>query len=289
MAMEYKALNNGVKMPAVGFGTAALPLGDIEHIVQSAYESGYRMFDTAWHYYNEREIGNAFRHLNIPRKEIFITNKLHADNLYLGGRFRRFHLPVRSVRRAFENSLSKLKTDYIDLYLIHWPFRNYEHLWTEIAKLYECGLVKAIGVCSFEPEHLERLKQVSGIVPAVDQFEISPLNTRKQLIEYCKKNGIQVEAFSAFGVGRNKDVVPDIMSDKTLAEIAKVHDKTIAQVILRWLVQQDIIVIPRSKNPARQKENISVFDFELSDEEMGIIDGMNMNHFVYGNPRNTLK
>ena len=187
------------------------------------------------------------------------------------------------------DTLAKLQTDYLDLYLIHWPFLNYEHLWEEVAKIYEKGLVKAIGVCSFEPEHLERLKQVSGIIPAVNQFEISPFNTRKPLIEYCKNNSIQVEAFSAFGVGRNKDVVPDIMSDKTLAEIAKVHDKTIAQVILRWLVQQDIIVIPRSKNPARQKENISVFDFELSDEEMGIIDGMNMNHFVYGNPRNTLK
>lgn len=286
--MEYKTLNNGVKMPAVGFGTAALPVDEIDSIIRSAYEAGYRMFDTAWHYYNEKKIGNALEGLNISRDEIFITNKLHADNLYLGRPFRRFQIPVRSIRKAFENTLSKLKTDYLDLYLIHWPFQNYEHLWEEIVKLHERGLIKAIGVCSFEPEHLERLKQVSGIVPAVDQFEISPLNTRKPLIEYCKKNGIQVEAFSAFGVGRNKDVVPDIMSDETLAGIAKAHEKTIAQIILRWLVQQDIIVIPRSKNPVRQKENISVFDFELSEEEMGIIDGMNMNHFVYGNPRTAL-
>ena len=286
--MEYKTLNNGVKMPAIGFGTAALPVDDIDGIIRSAYEAGYRMFDTAWHYYNEGKIGNALAGLNISRDEIFITNKLHADNLYLGRPFRRFQIPVRSIRRAFENTLSKLRTDYLDLYLIHWPFQNYEHLWEEIVKLQEKGRIKAIGVCSFEPEHLERLKQVSGIVPAVDQFEISPLNTRKPLIEYCKKNGIQVEAFSAFGVGRNKNVVPDIMSDATLAGIAKAHGKTIAQIILRWLVQQDIIVIPRSKNPVRQKENISVFDFELTDEEMGVIDGMNMNHFVYGNPRTTL-
>ena len=275
-------------MPAIGFGTAALPIDDIGNIITSAYEAGYRMFDTAWHYYNEKEIGSAFKQLNVTRKDIFITNKLHADNLFVGGRFRRFNIPIRSVRKAFEDTLSKLQIEYLDLYLIHWPFRNYEHLWEEITKLYERGLIKSIGFCSFEPEHLERLKQVSGITPAVNQFEISPLNTRKTLIDYCKSNGIQVEAFSAFGVGRNKDVVPDIMSDKTLAEIAKAHDKTIAQIILRWLVQQDIIVIPRSKNSQRQKENIDVFDFHLSNEEMNVIDNMNMDHFVYGNPRKTL-
>ena len=275
-------------MPAIGFGTAALPVDEIDNIIRSAYKAGYRMFDTAWHYYNEGEIGDVLSVLNIPRDEIFITNKLHADNLFLGSPFRRFNIPVRSVRQAFENTLTKLKLEYLDLYLLHWPFKNYEHLWEEIVKLYEKGLIKAIGVCSFEPEHLERLKQISGIIPAVNQFEISPLNTRKALIGYCKDKGIQVEAFSAFGVGRNKDVVPDIMSNKTLGEIAKAHDKTIAQIILRWLVQQDIIVIPRSKNPVRQKENISVFDFELSKEEMSVIDRMNMNHFVYGNPRKSL-
>ena len=126
--MEYKTLNNGVKMPAVGFGTAALPVDDISGIIRSAYEAGYRMFDTAWHYYNEEKIGNAIQKLNIPRNEIFITNKLHADNLYLGRPFRRFQIPIRSIRKAFENTLSKLKTDYLDLYLIHWPFQNYEHL-----------------------------------------------------------------------------------------------------------------------------------------------------------------
>lgn len=286
--MENKVLNNGLKMPPIGFGTAALPVSDIDSIIRTAYEAGYRMFDTAWHYYNEKEIGVALKHLNVSRNDIFITNKLHADNLYLGRPFRRFQIPVRSVKKAFEGTLAKLQTDYLDLYLIHWPFLNYEHLWEEVAKIYEKGLVRAIGVCSFEPEHLERLKHISGIIPAVNQFEISPLNTRKELIGYCKDNGIQVEAFSAFGVGRNKDVVPDIMSDKTLSEIAKAHDRTIAQIILRWLVQQDVIVIPRSKNAQRQKENIKIFDFQLSDDEMCVIDRMNIDHFVYGNPRTTL-
>ena len=126
--MEYKTLNNGIQMPAIGFGTAALPVGSISDIITSAYEAGYRMFDTAWHYYNEKEIGVAIKHLNIQRDEIFITNKLHADNLYLGSPFRRFNIPVRSIKRAFYNTLSNLQTDYLDLYLIHWPFPNYEHM-----------------------------------------------------------------------------------------------------------------------------------------------------------------
>lgn len=275
-------------MPVVGFGTAALPTNDINNIIRSAYDVGYRMFDTAWHYYNEQNIGDALGKLRISRDELFLTNKLHADNLYLGKPFRRFHIPVRSVRKAFESTLKKLKTEYLDLYLVHWPFVKYEHMWEEISRIYEKGYIRAIGVCSFEPEHLERLKQISGITPAINQFEISPFNTRKSLIEYCKNNGIQVEAFSAFGVGRNKDVTPPIMSDKTLEGIAEAHGKTIAQIILRWLIQQDIIVIPRSKNPLRQKENISIFDFELSQDEMVVIDEMNLNHFVYGNPRLTL-
>ena len=183
--MNTFTLNNGLQMPAIGFGTAALPVVSISEIIQSAYSNGYRMFDTAWHYYNEKELGVAIKRLNIHRNEIFITNKLHADNLYLGSPFRRFNIPVRSIKRAFENTLSNLQMDYLDLYLIHWPFPNYEHMWEEVSKIYEKGLVKAIGVCSFEPEHLERLKQISGITPAVNQFEISPLNTQKQLIKYC--------------------------------------------------------------------------------------------------------
>lgn len=285
--MEYVTLNNGIEMPMVGLGTVSLPKDSIELVIGSAYEAGYRMFDMAWHYYNEAEIGNAMKALSLPREEIFLTNKLHFDNLYLGWKFRRFEIPKRSVKQAFDNSCKKLKTDYFDLYLVHWPFRNYEHLWEEVIKIYESGRAKAIGVCSFEPEHLERLKKY-GITPAVNQFEISPLTTRKRLIEYCRQENIQVEAFSAFGVGRNKNVVPELMSNPVLKEMAVAHNRTVAQLILRWLIQQNIVVIPRSKDANRQRENIAVFDFALSDDEMKTIDSMNMDKFLYGNPRNTL-
>ena len=284
---RYVTLNNGLKMPRVGLGTVSLPIDSIESVISSAYDAGYRMFDLAWHYYNEAEIANAMKALSLSREDIFLTNKLHFDNLYLGWKFRRFEIPKRSVKQAFDNSCKKLKTDYFDLYLIHWPFRNYEHLWEEVIKIYETGRAKAIGVCSFEPEHLESLKKF-GVKPAVNQFEINPLNTRKKLIEYCRQENIQVEAFSAFGVGRNKNVVPDLMSNQELKWIASAHQRTVAQVILRWLIQQNIVVIPRSKDANRQKENIDIFDFSLSDAEMNLIDSMNMDKFLYGNPRNTL-
>ncbi len=275
-------------MPMVGLGTVSLPKDKIEQVIGSAYDAGYRMFDMAWHYYNEAEIGDAMKSLSIPRETVFLTNKLHFDNLYLGWKLRRLEIPKRSVKRAFDNSCKKLRTDYFDLYLIHWPFRNYEHLWEEVIKLYESGRVKAIGVCSFEPEHLENLKKF-GVIPAVNQFEISPLNTRKELIGYCKQNKIQVEAFSAFSVGRNKNVVPDLMSNQLLMDLAASHNQTVAQVILRWLIQQNIVVIPRSKDANRQKENIDVFGFSLLEDEMMAVDSMNIDRFLYGNPRNTIR
>lgn len=285
--MQNATLNNGVKMPMVGLGTVSLPKEKMEIVIGSAYDAGYRMFDMAWHYYNEVELGKAFKSLSIPREEVFFTNKLHTENLYLGWKFKRFEIPKRTVRRAFDNSCRKLKTDYLDLYLIHWPFRHYEHLWEEMIKIYESGRVRAIGVCSFEPEHLESLKKF-GITPAVNQFEISPFTTRKSLIEHCRKDGIQVEAFSAFGVGRYYEGTPNILSNPILNKIADVHHKTVAQIILRWLNQQNIIVIPRSKSAERQKENIDIFDFELQENEMNIIDSMNSDTFVYGNPRKSI-
>ncbi len=285
--MQYVVLNNGIKMPILGLGTVSLPKERMEFVIGSAYDAGYRLFDMAWHYYNEAEIGNAFKSLSIPREDLFLTNKLHTENLYWGGKLRKYDIPKRSVRRAFENSCKKLKTDYLDLYLMHWPFRRFEHLWEEMIKLYEAGRIRSLGVCSFEPEHLEDLKQF-GVKPAVNQFEISPFTTRKNLIGYCQREGIQVEAFSAFGVGRYYVGVPDIMGNPVLKNIGDGCRKTVAQVVLRWLIQQDVVAIPRSKNPARQKENIDVFDFALSEEEMKSIDALNCDKFVYTNPRKTL-
>lgn len=286
--MQLVTLNNGVLMPILGLGTVSLPIDKMDVVIGSAYDAGYRLFDMAWHYYNEEAIGRAFKELSIPREELFLTNKIHAENLYFGGRLRKYDIPKRTVKKAFDNSCKQLQTDYLDLYLVHWPFRQYEHLWEEVIKLYESGRVRSIGVCSFEPEHLTNLERF-GVKPAVNQFEISPYTTRKSLIQYCQREGIQVEAFSAFGVGRYYEGTPNIMENSILSSIADVHNKTVAQVILRWLIQQDIIAIPRSKNPVRQKENISIFDFELDQEEMVVINALNCDQFVYANPRKTLK
>lgn len=287
--MDMYKLKNGILIPKIGFGTAALPKDAVESIIGSAYDNGYRLFDTAWHYFVEEELGRAFQSLNIRRDEIFLTSKLHFDDLYPWGYKKQLTIPVKSIRKAFDQSCKRLKTDYLDLYLIHFPFRNYLHMWEEIQKIYETGRVRAIGVCSFEKEHLESLKNNFDVFPDINQFEISPYNTRKGLIHFCQREGIQVEAYSAFGVGRNKDVVPEIMSNIVLKDVAHKYGKSVAQVILRWLIQQNIIVIPRSKNPIRQKENIDVFNFSLNEEEMSIIDDLNIGRFVYTNPAITLK
>lgn len=287
--MEYATLNNGVKMPMVGLGTHKLPNEQLNNIIPLAYELGYRKFDTAWLYENEQYIGNALKTNNIPREQIFLTSKLHNDNLYLGGYHRRIpNLRIRSVRKAFENSCKKLGTDYLDLYLIHWPFDGFEKMWEDVVKLYEDRRIRAIGVSSFLPKHLDDLLSKTSVIPAVNQFEINPRNNQTEEITYNQNKGIHVEAYASFGTTKsNETASTDIIDNDSILNIAKNHDKTASQVILRWTIQKGISVIPRSKSRNHLMENLDIFNFELSLEEMEMIDSLNQNRYSRGNPHFT--
>lgn len=284
--MEYATLNNGVKMPMVGLGTHKLPNEQLNNIIPLAYELGYRKFDTAWLYENEQYIGNALKTNNIPREQIFLTSKLHNDNLYLGGYHRRIpNLRIRSVRKAFENSCKKLGTDYLDLYLIHWPFDGFEKMWEDVVKLYEDRRIRAIGVSSFLPKHLDDLLSKTSVIPAVNQFEINPRNSQTKEILYNQNKGIHVEAYASFGTTKaNETASTDILGNESILAISESHGKTPSQIILRWTTQKGISVIPRSKSRNHLMENLNIFDFELSPEEMKSIDALNQNQYSRGNP-----
>ena len=287
--MEYITLNNGAKMPMVGLGTHKLPNEQLNNIIPLAYELGYRKFDTAWLYENEQYIGNALKTNNIPREQIFLTSKLHNDNLYLGGYHRRIpNLRIRSVRKAFENSCKKLGTDYLDLYLIHWPFDGFEKMWEDVVKLYEDRRIRAIGVSSFLPKHLDDLLSKTSVIPAVNQFEINPRNSQTKEILYNQNKGIHVEAYASFGTTKaNETASTDILGNESILAISESHGKTPSQIILRWTTQKGISVIPRSKSRNHLMENLNIFDFELSPEEMKSIDALNQNRYSRGNPHFT--
>ena len=295
MAMEYKTLNNGVKMPMVGLGTFQIPSDRFSQVIADAYGLGYRMFDSAWKYNNESLLAYAFEENGIKREDVFISTKCNADALFFGGCHagKKGIFDIRnftSVRSAIMRSFDNLKTDYVDLFLVHWPWPIpiAQDFYAELTKLYNEGRIRAIGVCSALPPHLDAFADASVVVPAVNQFEISPLNTQKKLISYCQEKGICVEAMSTFSHFRNTETRKDIVSNQSIAPIAEKYGKTIPQVILRWLVQQGIVVIPKSSNQGRLRENISIFDFVLSDDEMHLIDSLDQGHFLNYKPETTL-
>lgn len=269
-------LNNGVMMPKMGLGTHTLKGRSLIKTVRAAYRIGYRNFDTAWLYQNEKSLKWALRFSGIKRNEIFITSKIEWRQLISG----------KSVEECLKGSLKRLGTDYIDLYLIHWPKPDmYQEMWKGLVKLYQAGYVRAIGVSSFLPEHIDTLSQVSEIVPAVNQIELHPLNNRRDVVLYCQQKGIQVEAHSPFARG---SAASELMNNPVLSHIADNHGKTVAQVILKWILQQGIVTIPRSVHASRLKENMDVFDFELTIAEMQAIDALNQDKYFGGDPRRTL-
>ena len=284
--MKYVTLNNGVQMPMVGLGSHMIPNDQMSKVIATAYEVGYRKIDTAWLYGNEEFIGKALKENGIPREEMFITSKLHIDNLYFRGYHSRLlNVRVRSVRKAFEDSCKRLKTDYLDLFLIHWPYRGFDKMWEDVVKLYEAGRIKAIGVSSFLPKHLDRLASISSIVPAVNQFELNPINSQVDETLYNQSKGIQVEAYASFGTTKkNENASVDILGHKAILAIAEAHKKTPSQIVLRWTVQRGVTVIPRSKSREHLAENLNIFDFELTEEEMKAIYAMNQNRYSRGNP-----
>lgn len=248
-------LNDGNAMPLVGFGVYKL-LGDEEavHALDAALDAGYRLIDTASVYKNEESVGKALRANSIPRKELFITSKVWNTAQRMG-----------DIDGAFNRSLERLKLDYLDLYLIHWPVPGcFPETWKALEKIHNSGRAKSIGVSNFSIAHLEHLFEVSGIIPAVNQIECHPLWNRSELIQYCKDRGIAVQAYSplARGAYADRDV---------LIRIGQKYGKTATQVGLRWLIQQGISVIPKSSHEDRIRANIDLFDFELTELEMETI------------------
>jgi len=265
---DYVELNNGVKMPWLGLGAWQMNNEEVENAMLHALEAGYRSIDTASIYGNEPGVGNAQKKSGLKRGEIFITSKVwNSDQGY------------EFTLSAFSQSLSKLQTDYLDLYLIHWPVKNkFTDTWRALEKLYEEKLIRAIGVSNFMVSHLEELFRELKIVPAVNQIEFHPHLAQPDLIKYCERHLIQVEAWSPIMKGN--------IRDDSILKIAERLNKTPAQIVLRWHLQQSVIVIPKSSNKNRIIENSNIFDFELSDEEMKEISSLDRNYRFGPNPHN---
>ncbi len=273
-------------MPMVGLGSHMIPNDQMSMVIGTAYEVGYRKIDTAWLYGNEEFIGKALKQNGIPREEMFITSKLNINNLYWHGYHQRMpNIRIRSVRRAFEESCKRLGTDYLDLYLLHWPSSGYEKQWEDVTKLYDEGRIRAIGVSSFLPKHLERLFSISSVFPAVNQFELNPINSQVDETRFNQSKGIQVEAYASFGTTKARETASsEILGHQTILSISETHKKTPSQIVLRWTVQRGVTVIPRSKSRGHLAENLNIFDFNLTEEEMAAIYAMNQNRYSRGNP-----
>lgn len=273
-------------MPQQGFGTYLIPKDKLSEAIGTAYQAGYRLFDTAWRYGNERDIADALRENGIDRKDVFITSKFNITGSYKSFSFRdkMYSLKFRSIKSVIEQSFDDLQTDYIDLYLMHFPYPMYKKIWEVMTDFYEQGRIKALGVCSCLPPHIEAIKSVSNIVPAVNQFEISPLNAQKGLIDYCHSQGIAVEAMSTFSHYRNVEPRKEIMENELLMSLAHKYYKSVVQLVLRWMLQQDIILIPKTWDNNHIKENINILDFSISDKDMALINTLDQGRFLNYNP-----
>ncbi|WP_138420318.1 aldo/keto reductase [Aquibacillus sediminis] len=267
---DTTTLHNGVKMPWLGLGVFLVEDGDeVIHSVKSALKHGYKSIDTAAVYKNEKGVGQAIKESGVPREELFITSKVwNADQGY------------ESTLQAFETSLDKLGLEYLDLYLIHWPVpeqAKYKETWKAMEKLYKDGKIRAIGVSNFKEHHLEDLIQDAEVKPMVNQVEFHPHLAQVELHEYCKKHGIQLEAWSPLKQGQ-------LLDDPTLTKIAEKHGKSTAQVIIRWDLQSEVVTIPKSVKEQRIVANADVFDFELSEEDMKAINELNKEERVGPDP-----
>ena len=248
-------LNNGVRMPILGFGVFQVPDEQTEQVVTDALAAGYRAIDTAASYGNEEAVGRAIANSGIPREDLFITTKMWIQ-----------HTGEDTAKREFDQSLRKLGLDYLDLYLIHQPLGDYYSSWRAMQKLYREGLIKAIGVSNFYSDRLVDLIQHNEVTPAVNQTETHPFFQRHSDQQVMREYGVQIESWGPFAEGKN-----DLFTNPTLTGIGEAHGKSVAQVVLRWLTQRDVVVIPKSVRPDRMAQNLAIFDFELTDDEMARI------------------
>ncbi len=254
-------LNNKVRMPQIGLGVLfAKNDGEVESAVVSALDTGYRKIDTASAYQNEEGVGSAIKKSTIPREEIFLTTKVwNTEQGY------------DQTLRAFEKSLERLQTDYVDLYLIHWPVKSkYKETYKAMENIYKSGRAKAIGVCNFDIHQLEDLMDNSEVVPALNQVEMHPHLSQNDLMRFASTHNIQLEAWRPIMMG-------EVLNIPELLQIGEKHNKSAVQVTLRWLIQRGVAVIPKSVTPKRIKENFEIYDFELSSAEMDTIEGLNQN------------
>lgn len=271
--MLTKRLNNGVEIPVIGLGTYRIGLTDKEtyHAVRTALEAGYRHIDTATLYANESPVGRAIRESGIPREEIFVTTKLWGSDI-LSGR----------IREAFESSLLNLGLDYVDLYLVHWPVQGKLHFtWQAMEQIYRAGRARAIGLSNHLIHHIAELLREATIMPAVNQMELHPYLNQKEIVTYCSGKGILPESWSPLGSSK----IP-LLQDETLQLLGAKYDKSPAQVVLRWNIDKGFVAIPKSSDATRQKENIQIFDFLLTDEEISQIDALNKDHRTGAHPDN---
>jgi 2,5-diketo-D-gluconate reductase A len=251
-------LNNGIEMPILGFGVFQIPPDETEQAVATALDVGYRHIDTAASYRNEDAVGRAIHGSGIARDELFITTKLWIQD------------PGESnTRAAFERSLERLGLEHVDLYLIHQPFGDYYSSWRAMQELHAEGLARAIGVSNFYPDRLVDLIEHNEVTPAVDQIEVNPFFQRQADQDLMRTHGVQIESWGGFAEGKNH-----LFTDPLLTEIGDEHSKSVAQVVLRWLIQRDVVTIPKSTRRERMEQNLDVFDFTLTDEEMARIATM---------------
>lgn len=263
--MKYITLSNGVKMPMLGYGVYQVTKDECEMCVLDALNVGYRLIDTAQSYFNEEEVGNAIVKSGIPRDEIFLTSKVWID-----------HYGYEECKKSVEISMQKLKTDYIDLMLLHQPFGDYYGAWKALEELYEAGKLRAIGISNFYPDRMVDIASFSRICPMVNQIEIHPHLQQIEAKKWNEKYKLQLEAWAPFGEGRG-----GIFELPELKKIAEKHNRTTAQIILRWHLQRGIVVIPKSTHAERMKENFDVFDFELTKEEMSTIALLDKNESAF--------
>lgn len=268
--MEYVILRNGVKMPKLGFGVFQISKEECEQCVLEAIKIGYRHIDTAQSYCNEGEVGNAIHKCGIPREELFITTKVWIDNY-----------GYEKAKQSVLTSMEKLKVDYIDLVLLHQPFNDYYGAYRALQELYKEGKIKAIGVSNFAPDRLADMVGFHEIAPHVNQIETNPFHQQIEAQQQMVKRNVQMEAWAPFGEGKQ-----DMFNHPVLKEIGQRYHKTIAQVILRWLMQRDIVALAKSIHPHRMAENIDIFDFVLSDEDMEKITTLDTKESLFFNHQN---
>lgn len=261
-SIPHYTLNDGLKVPVIGFGSDSLKGAFGVQAIGQAISNGYRLIDTAYSYENEATVGKAIKQSLLPREEILVSSKLPE-------KYHQYDLAIPAI----QESLYRADLDYYDLYLIHWPDPKqdrYVEAWQALIDAKKWGLVRSIGVSNFHPEHLERLEKETGVLPSVNQIQTHPYFIQEKLLEANEKYGIRSESWSPIG----NRMADDLLENEAIKEIAETHTKSIAQVILRWHVQLGYLPLPKSSSSVRQQENLAIFDFSLSDEEMSVLSSM---------------